>query len=219
MIELTVIFDLDSCLAAGDEPGPDLYEPAFRAIREANRGHISEAILASALQACWQLPFDQVAERFRFTDPMRVAGFRAFDKLAVTRPMHGYGDLHLLRELGTRRFLVTTGFRRLQESKVKALGIGELFDEVYIDAINEPDAVGKLAAFEALMRRHGLRAATTVVVGDNPNSEIAAGNSLGMTTIQILRPGVSVGGNATHTVSNLVELKATLRAINVAPRA
>jgi putative hydrolase of the HAD superfamily len=44
------------------------------------------------------------------------------------------------------------------------------------------------------------------VVGDNPDSEIAAGNQLGITTIQILRPGVPVSPAATHQVRSLTEL-------------
>jgi hypothetical protein len=35
--------------------------------------------------------------------------------------------------------LVTSGFRRLQESKLKALEIGDLFAGIEIDAIDEAD--------------------------------------------------------------------------------
>lgn len=38
--------------------------------------------------------------------------------LEVTTPMQGYGDLDVLKELPVQRFLVTSGFRRLQESKI-----------------------------------------------------------------------------------------------------
>jgi len=41
------------------------------------------------------------------------------------------------------RFLVTSGFRRLQESKVQALGIGKLLTGIYVDAIDEPRPRGK----------------------------------------------------------------------------
>ena len=34
---------------------------------------------------------------------------------------------------------IDSGFRRLQESKVKALGIEHLFTAIHIDAIDEPD--------------------------------------------------------------------------------
>ena len=36
-----IIFDLDSCLAAADEVGEQLFAPAFAAIRAANEGRCS----------------------------------------------------------------------------------------------------------------------------------------------------------------------------------
>lgn len=39
-----------------------------------------------------------------------------------------------------------------------------------------------------------------LVVGDNPDSEIEAGNRLGLRTVQVLRPGVPRGNNATHYI-------------------
>ena len=49
------------------------------------------------------------------------------------------------------------------------------------------------------------------MVGDNPDSEIEAGNRLGIKTVQILRPGVPRGDNATYYVQTLTELKAILQ--------
>jgi putative hydrolase of the HAD superfamily len=45
-----------------------------------------------------------------------------------------------------------------------------------------------------------------LVVGDNPESEIEAGNQLGITTVQILRPGVTRGNNASYYIDELAEL-------------
>jgi putative hydrolase of the HAD superfamily len=36
-----IIFDMDNCLAAADEVGAQLFEPAFDAIRTANRGTLA----------------------------------------------------------------------------------------------------------------------------------------------------------------------------------
>jgi FMN phosphatase YigB (HAD superfamily) len=47
-------------------------------------------------------------------------------------------------------------------------------------------------------------------VGDNPDSEIEAGNRLGITTVQILRLGVPHGNNATQYIHDLAELKGLL---------
>jgi putative hydrolase of the HAD superfamily len=202
-----VIFDLDSCLAAANEVGEALFAHAFQAIRCANNGHIPNERLEAAFKDCWRFPFDFIADKYGFSVAMRSAGFAAFSQTEVTRPMQGYGDLDALREISAKLFLVTSGFRRLQQSKVRALGIEHLLTELHIDALDESGPKGKLHAFQSILRNHQLSPAEILVVGDNPESEIAAGNQLGMTTIQILRPGVPPSPAATHQIRSLHELK------------
>ena len=202
-----LIFDLDSCLAAADEVGESLFTPAFDAIRRANNGTVSESRLRAAFADCWRFPFDFIAHKYGFSAGMRDAGFAAFSQIEVSQPMRGYGDLSVLAELPGKLFLVTSGFRRLQESKIRALGIAHLFTGVRIDAIDESRPQGKLQAFEEILQTHQLAPSEVLVVGDNPDSEIAAGNRLGMTTIQILRPGVPGSSTATHHIHSLGELK------------
>jgi FMN phosphatase YigB (HAD superfamily) len=205
-----LIFDLDSCLAAADEAGEDLFVPAFKAIRLANDGNVSEEQLCSAFKDCWRFPFDFIAEKYSFSAAMREAGFTAFRKIEVHQPLGGYGDLAELAKLPAKLFLVTSGFPLLQESKVKALGIAHLFTAVHIDSIDEGKGTGKFPVFEKILGEHGFRPDEVLVVGDNPDSEIAAGNRLGMVTIQILRPGVPPSPAATHRVRTLAELKGFL---------
>ena len=202
-----MIFDLDSCLAPANEVGDQLFAPAFEAIRNANDGAVSEAALAAAFADSWRFPFDFIADKYGFSPAMRAAGFKVLSRTEVRQPMHGYGDLAALAELPVNLFLVTSGFRRLQESKVKALGIAHLFTGIHIDAIDEPGPKGKLQAFEEILKTHRLSPQEVLVVGDNPDSEIAAGNRLGMTTVQILRPGVPASPAATHRIRTLTELK------------
>jgi FMN phosphatase YigB (HAD superfamily) len=202
-----LIFDLDSCLAAADEVGDTLFAPAFQAMRAANDGHVSEDRLQAAFADCWRFPFDFIADKYVFSPAMRAAGFAAFSQVVVRQPMHGYGDLSVLAGIPAKLFLVTSGFRRLQESKITALGIAHLFAEIHIDAIDEAHPKGKLQAFQAIMRTHRLTPQEVLVVGDNPDSEIAAGIRLGMTTIQTLRPGVPASPAATHHIGTLAELK------------
>jgi len=202
-----LIFDLDSCLAAANEVGDSLFAPAFEAIRAANNGAVSEERLRAAFADCWRFPFDFIAEKYGFSPAMRSAGFAAFSQIEIRQPVHGYGDLGALAEIRAKLFLVTSGFRQLQESKIRALGIAHLFTEVHIDAIEESRPKGKLEAFKGILKRHGLSPKEVMVVGDNTESEIGAGNRLGMTTIQILRPGVPASSAASHCIHSLRELK------------
>jgi len=205
-----IIFDLDSCLAAADEVGQQLFALAFAAIRAANNGTVSEEKLEAAFSECWRVAFDAVADKYGFTEAMRSAGWREFHRTEVTTPMRGYGDLEELKELPVQKFLVTSGFRRLQESKVNALGFAGWFAAIYIDAIDEPDRRGKKAIFEDILVSHRLRPDEVLVVGDNGDSEIAAGNELGMRAIQLIRAGVPRSERAGQHIRGLGALKALL---------
>ena len=201
-----VIFDLDSCISAADEPGRQLFEPTFAAIRAANQGGLSESELERAFTDMWRLAFDFVAEKHQFTKTMKEAGWRVLSEMEVTTPMHGYGDLGVLHELNARKFLVTSGFRRLQESKIRALNIAPLFTQIVVDAIDEPNLRGKFVIIQELMRSHQLASARMLIVGDNPDSELAAGRKLGIRTVQTLRPGVPRDPQATHHITSFHEL-------------
>jgi HAD superfamily hydrolase (TIGR01549 family) len=205
-----IIFDLDSCLAAANEVGDQLFAPAFAAIRAANRGTVTESSLHEAFGECWRCAFDFLAAKYQFSAAMRNAGWEAFRQAEVTEPMHGYGDIAVIKEFPVQRFLVTSGFRRLQESKVRALGFADWFAAIHIDAIDEPDRKGKYGIFQELLAAHDLQPDEVLVVGDNPDSEIQAGNRLGMKTIQILRPGVPRSDSATRQIHNLAELSELL---------
>ncbi len=202
-----IIFDLDNCLSASEEAGADLFEPALAAIRSENRGTLSEEALEAALRDTWRHSLDFVARKHGFSKAMLDAGWRAFASLETKALMHGYEDIAVLAEIPAMRFLVTTGFRRLQESKIRALGFAHLFQAVVVDAIDEPDRKGKQGIFAEILQTHNLAPAEALVVGDNPDSEIEAGNRLGIKTVQILRPGVPFGDSATYHVRSLSEVR------------
>ena len=110
-----IIFDLDNCLSAADEPGRELLDPVFDAIRQVNHGLLSDEALAEAFSDFWRHPLDFVAKKHGFTEEMLAAGWAVYVRLEVAAPMRGYADLCTLAELPVLLFLVTSGFRRLQE--------------------------------------------------------------------------------------------------------
>jgi putative hydrolase of the HAD superfamily len=72
-----IIFDLDSCLAAADEVGEQLFAPAFAAIRAANDGSVPEEKLRTAFAECWRVAFDAVADKYGSDAGRRLAGVPA----------------------------------------------------------------------------------------------------------------------------------------------
>lgn len=206
-----IIFDLDNCLSAADEVGEELLAPLFAAIQEHNHGLFSQRQLEQVFADCWRHPLNYIAHNYGFPQAMKEACWQVSRQMEVRTPMRGYPDVRVLGELPVQRFLVTSGFRRLQESKIQALGIGPLFTAIHIDALDDPaERQGKLGIFQEILSTHGLGPQEVLVVGDNPDSEIEAGNRLGIATVQILRPGVLKGENATYYIAGLDELSLLL---------
>lgn len=206
-----VIFDLDNCLAPAKQIGVASLQPAFDAIMHANDGSVSSEELRDAFSDIWIHSYDQVAKRYGFTPAMFDAGWREMSRLTVSHRMSGYGDLATLASLPGSLFLVTTGFRRLQESKIAALDIAKYFREIHIDAIDEPNHPGKAALFEQIVAHAGLKKSRTFVVGDNPESELKAARKLGLVAVQMLRPDVVRAADVDHHVADLAELDALLK--------
>lgn len=201
-----LIFDLDNCLAPADEVGHALYEPAFAAMRSANHGILPEETLRAAFTDCWWHPLDWIARRYAFPPGMFEAGWRVFTTLENHRPLHGYGDLSLLPSLGCPLFLVTSGFLRLQQSKIASLGITPYFTEIHIDAIDDPSHPGKLHFFRHILAALSLPPGEALVIGDSPHSELAAARSLGIPAVQILRPGVTPSADIPRHIHSLADL-------------
>lgn len=158
-----IMFDLDNCLSAADEVGSELLEPTFAAIKRASRGALSDEALEKAFADCWRYPLDVVAKEHGFSEEMLAAGWEVAARTEVETRMSGYPDLGTLAELPARLFLVTSGFRRLQASKIRALGFRPLFEAIYIDAIDEADRKGKQGIFKDILDTYGLAPAEVVL--------------------------------------------------------
>jgi FMN phosphatase YigB (HAD superfamily) len=209
-----VIFDLDNTLFPSRSVPPEVLAPALHAVRAANAGAgaITEERLAAALDACWTDSFDAVAARFDLPSVLRAAWHEAQRRLVVATRLTPYADtVPALTALMLPRVLVTTGYRLLQESKVAALGLVPLFESVHIDALDEAPRLGKEEIFRRIVAASSWSPERVVVVGDNAVSEIAAGNRLGMLTVQVLRPGVVRTASARHRIADLSELEPLLR--------
>jgi FMN phosphatase YigB (HAD superfamily) len=213
----TIIFDLDNCLAPVDRGNHALFRPVIAAIEKANEGTLSASALAAAFEDLWHLPMDLIEARHNFSPAMRIAARAAYRDLVVTPPIAAYADVSLLERFQVEKFLVTTGFPRLQESKIHALELGRHFRQIYIDRVEDARRIGKIGYFARILQDCRLAPHEALVVGDNPDSEIDAGNRLGIPTAQILRPGIASGNKATFLVRDLAELLQLVSRANGSP--
>lgn len=208
--------DLDNTLFRTRSIPRAVVRPLRTALVAANRGPdaLEPAVLATVLADTWHRPFDVVARDRGLPAALCAAWEAASAELVVTVPLRPYADVWALGDLAVHRVLVTTGFRRFQESKVAALGVAPLFERVVVDALGEPGRAGKAGIFGALLEELGLAPAEALVVGDSAESEIAAGNRLGIPTVQVLRRGAARAESATYHLRSLRQLPALVAALD-----
>ena len=104
-----------------------------------------------------------------------------FPHIAVPFPK-AHQTLASLCDRGLKLGLVTNGPTTSQQPKIDGLGIARYFGTVLIsgaEGISKPDP----EIFRRAVRRLGVRAEETVMVGDNPVADIGGAKSFGMKAI------------------------------------
>ena len=100
--------------------------------------------------------------------------------------------LKQLRADGWALAVLTNGLPSVQFRKVAALGITSLVDEVIYAEEHAPGGKPAAAPFTAALRSLELEAGQCVCVGDDAERDVHGARALGMATIRLARPGVSV---------------------------
>jgi FMN phosphatase YigB (HAD superfamily) len=205
------VFDLDHTLFDPRTLPVTLFDGLEAHVRTAAAGIVPDAVLDAALTDALRMPFDRVAARHQLPAVATIAWQEAASAVEVTEPLTPYPDVPAgLEQLSLLRFLLTTGFRRLQESKLKQLGLAALFVGVYVDALDPPGPVGKRALLQRLIAEHGLAPPEVMVIGDRADAELAAAHTLGMVAVQVLRPGVIASAEVCWRIPDLHALPALL---------
>jgi FMN phosphatase YigB (HAD superfamily) len=208
------VFDLDHTLFDPRTLPVTLFDSLEARVRAATAGIVPDVVLEAAMADAWRMPFDRVVARHQLPDVATTVWHEAASAIEVTEPLVPYPDVRAcLEQLSLPRFLLTTGFRRLQESKLKQLGLAPLFVTVYVDAFDPPGPVGKRALLEHLVAEHGLTPPEVVVIGDRADDELAAARTLGMVAVQVLRPGVVASPEVCWRIPDLDALPALLAEI------
>jgi HAD superfamily hydrolase (TIGR01549 family) len=199
-----IIFDLDMCILDPRSMRGAYFQPVLDPLQDSD---LSPERKESISELLWTTSLEDTIEHFSIPKEIGDKMREAFIKLESPESVATFGDEKHIKSLAVKKFLVTSGFTRFQRSKIAKLGIADLFDEVVIDEIDDPSIrKGKKKIFEEIARDHNLQASEVLVVGDNPLSELRAGKSLGMPTVQTLRPGVSKWDEADYHIQDFSEL-------------
>jgi putative hydrolase of the HAD superfamily len=210
MKKIAVIYDLDQTILPTRSIPADTFQPVFEAIKAANKGTVQETVLEEAFEELWRKSMEVVAQEYNFSQAMFDAGKNALIHTDYQLVLKPFDDFEVIKEIPSKRFLVTTGLSKLQQAKIDALFQPGDFEAVFIDDPYQENRLGKMTIFSQIAAQHQLTADQVWIVGDNPDAEIAAGNALGMKTVQILRPGIAKGDTALHVIHSFHELKSLI---------
>ena len=201
-----LILDLDNTIYPVVQIGENLFKPLFDLILEHGgyKGEVSDIRFDTM-----RMPFQHIISRYEFSSDLARESIDLLTDLAYHFPMEPFDDYEFVRGVDLPKFLVTTGFSIMQNSKVDRLGIRDDFEEIHIVDPATSDLTKK-DIFSGILERYQWQAGEVLVIGDDVNSEIKAGNALGIPTVLYLKAGVSGEGEAMYRIADFGELGAVI---------
>jgi putative hydrolase of the HAD superfamily len=179
MKKKAIIVDLDNTIYLVSSIGEELFKTLFQLINESGdyKGDFNE--LRSEIM---RTPFQKVADAFSFSTRLKAEGIKLLEEIEYNGTMEPVESYNFIRELSCKKFLVTTGFTKMQNSKVRQLRLKKDFDEIFVI---DPSltTLTKKDIFEKILADNGYSANDVLVIGDDINSEIKAGQDLGIETV------------------------------------
>jgi len=198
-----IIFDLDNTIYPVSSIGDKLFKSLFQLIVENGEytGDFDEI-----KREIMRRPFQFVADDFSFSENLKSECLELFLDLTYDEHMEPFDDYKYVRQLSGMKFLVTTGFTKLQNSKILQLNIENDFLEIYIiDPIQSK--LTKKDIFLKLLIDYRLNVHEVLVIGDDLDSEIKASNDMGIDTILYDRESKHTGIENQKTISSFKDLR------------
>lgn len=174
-----IIFDLDNTIYPVAAIGDKLFDELFQEI-EQDQGYVGN--LEDIKQAVQRQPFQVVAKDYKFNDSLLKKGLQLLDNLEYSQPIKAFEGYELTKNIKALKFLVTTGFSKLQWSKIKQLELEKDFEECIVVDPSKSEQTKK-DVFKDIMEKYELKPKEVLIVGDDLHSEIQAGEELGIDTV------------------------------------
>jgi putative hydrolase of the HAD superfamily len=180
LMKKALILDLDNTIYPVSPIANDLFDKLFALLDEcAEKNDTIDWV--NAKDELTRRHYHLVADKYNFGNELTEKGNNLLKDLAYEEPMQPFAEYEHIRLSPLTKFLVTTGFTKLQWSKVKMLGIEKDFAEIHIV---DPglSTQTKKDVFADILKRHDYTAGDVLVIGDDPESEIKAASELGIET-------------------------------------
>ncbi len=177
MTKKAIIFDLDNTIYSVPSVADDMLSSLFELIQK--NGDFKSSF-SDIKHDILRKPFHVVAEVHGFSETLMQQGIQLLQTMTYNKPIEPFADYTETKDLALQKYLVTTGFVLLQNSKIKGLKIENDFKEIYVVDITKGS---KKEVFADIIKRHHYKTSEVIVVGDDPQSEIKAASDLGIDAV------------------------------------
>lgn len=203
MRKKAIIFDLDNTIYPVSSIGEKLFKPLFALINVSGEysGDFNEI-----RQEIMRKPFQLVADQFSFSKKLKSEGLKMLTDTTYDERIKPFDGYQVVKKISCKKFLVTTGFEKLQKSKIKQLGIEKDFDQIFIIDPNHSDLTKK-DIFGKIMEDYRFSTEDVLVVGDDLNSEIKAAKELGIFTVLYNHHLEYIENDNQKVISTLLDLE------------
>lgn len=206
MKKKAIIFDLDNTIYSAPSIGNELFASLFELISHSDLHHQN---LDQIKEDIMRKPFQVVAKEHHFSADLTAQGVALLKELTYDGKIEPFPDYHITKNIKADKYLVTTGFKKLQKSKVAGMKIGSDFKEIHIVDPSTSEQT-KRDVFADIIRRHDYSKAEVLVIGDDLHSEIRAAQDLGIEAILYDRENRYAEPATIRKISNYNELQSLL---------
>jgi len=192
-----IIFDLDDTLFSSSKIATKCRKNAVKEMVKHGLKDKFENVYSSLLKIIlkrgsnYNFHFNDLLKSYNIKYPEKIiaAGVIAYHKTKMN-DIETFEGVHKilskLKKLNIKLILMTNGRLNKQWEKILLLKLDKYFDDVIISDKQNQD-ISKLNNFKEIIKKYKLNVSKTISVGDRLNTEIKAGNELGMITVRILK--------------------------------
>jgi len=196
-----IILDLDNTIYPASAIGEEVFKNLFLLIAES--GEFEDITFIRT--ALMRKPFQKVASEFNFSEALTNKATVLLENLTYEKEMKTFEDYAKVKNMVVKKYLVTTGFTKLQKSKVKQLDIEADFEEIHI--VDPSIATQtKKDIFRDILLRNSYQSEDVLVVGDDIHSEIQAALELGIDAVLYNKINLNIDRNNLTIITDFGEL-------------
>ncbi|WP_342648262.1 HAD family hydrolase [Mucilaginibacter sp. CSA2-8R] len=199
-----LILDLDNTIFPTASITPELFEPLHKLLDE-HKDEFGVDKLPEIKKLMAKKAWQKIADQFGFSEELTKKGADILRESTYDKPIEPFGDYDEVRSLSHDKFLVTMGFTKMQQSKVRMLNLESDFKDI---SINDPEKTEdtKKEIFEEILKKYHYQPKEVLVIGDDPESEIEAGKALGIPTVLYDKKNEFNDNQADHHIHDFSEL-------------